>query len=1345
MEGPGISLFQGSEGLQLNTSKQRLEEDEEQEDLKRRNEEINDLLTNAFDDLENDEEDEDDDDDNSSANSSHYQHSAKENERTNMTKQRLPFKTQTSAQLSNDYGAYDHVDNSMNCNHDITKNYRTESDIELSTSEIQKDMSLYGQTATPHKNNKSIEADNLTIDTSYELARLPNSSCPRNLESHGEDGYTFNENYLYNYETPSNHYNNHGKHYANNGYIENYGNNVQCKQIQEFGGGDNVTSEDINHCFKVSPNGKMLDENMIYKTAEYSSKEQLEVLYTVRMKEIKRLTEELQQLQQEKETEKDQFSRKVVLLQAEVERSNISRNQAQHALIDAKAEIMDLQAQMASLKEKNAVLETSNQNMAEELAIAKDSVVDLQQKVNVLERVHALQSSDKVHEKFLKQAQEKHAVEIRNMQTQIDVLTDKLNTKEASYTALEHKLADIRRAHEALILEKGDTMNRLAQVLEKSQAQCRNLMATNSDQHVLQLQTQVKILSQEKEDMQKNIQELQNKLEIAKNETANYDSLATALEEESDSIRQMKLGDFHNRSKSKPCDDITNKLRGELQRCLAGQAVKRKEINRLENTLSQKEKELAKTSALAESCRQETGRYAKRVSELEQELKSLLTDQALKANAQIQKLSSHLNDVKKQYEMLKEEKINLEQKLEEAQAINQETLKKLHQESVNMQEKEAIEEYNKEYLEIHAKAVERVRDEAKLEIVQLSVQLEQTQKELDHVKELYIDVCGSKEQLINEHKEEIRMLKENYADLDARQKDMEKLENEFQIQLKITEKLNKDCEVYKNKIIELQRDLASEKRKKEEYTKKIHQEIERAKEEALNELRNAHPNQQISVLLPDHCSEHLQKISQLEEDNARLEEKCQMAAEDHKRLSEYQVELDDSRLKIAQMEISHESWKKKYNNAITERNELLTRISALDSQLSALNKKLKAEDSNDVKLKITRVQIENEGLKSRCETLLSEKNMFRDKIAQLESELSEAKKIIKSFETKSKDNNDVSIRAKVELEKELSQYKDLVKQLDNQLHDLKDKKEECDNLRQRIEQLEKDVQEKEEKLNKIKELEHIKEERDQLLVKLNSQTTQFEECLKNQRQVSAELNLSPRTLRDETDFQKIREVVVKEVREEMEQKVIQELRAIEEQYREKRKELEERYKVILLELQTRYNEKAQEVETLKDTVLSEKEELKQKDDDVEEERNLMAHVMTTWVEEIKDIKAREESMKDEIQRIREMEESLRIECNDLKEKEKEMKSSIDTLKNKYHAAKRSAINYKEHAERKEKFFLSECKRIEEGYKKAMTQVQQKHDAVISAYEKQVATKVKELECQYRERIEQMAFRSSDCL
>lgn len=118
--------------------------------------------------------------------------------------------------------------------------------------------------------------------------------------------------------------------------------------------------------------------------------------------------------------------------------------------------------------------------------------------------------------------------------------------------------------------------------------------------------------------------------------------------------------------------------------------------------------------------RQEAAQYAKRINELEQELRSVLTDEAVKANAKIQKLSDHLNDMKKQYELVREKNINLEQKLEEALAINQEKLKRMHQETMEQQEKEAIDEYNKEYLEIHAKAVERVKQESQMEIVQLS-------------------------------------------------------------------------------------------------------------------------------------------------------------------------------------------------------------------------------------------------------------------------------------------------------------------------------------------------------------------------------------------------------------------------------------------------------------------------------------------------------------------------------------------------------------------------------------------------------------------------------------------------
>ncbi|XP_012216958.1 putative leucine-rich repeat-containing protein DDB_G0290503 isoform X2 [Linepithema humile] len=1362
--GPGLSLFQGSDSIQLNTATQRLEEDEEQEDKKRRDEELKDLLTNAFNDLENN-------DDVSSVDSSHYHDdNTRDIDCTDTVvnydlESVMPGKGQV-VQLQKEFDVCDRVENLNNYDHDVKTNCKPDTEV----SGMQIDFDLYRQTGTPYGNNRLSDSNSTVLETPYELTKPPAGYHRKMHPPKSAEEYTFGENYPYNYETPSNHYNTHiTKKYSNNGFTDAYENNVQNKQIHEFGGGDNVTSEHMNHCYKTSPNGRPIDDDTGYKTAEYNSKEQLEVLYSVRMREINRLTEELQQLQLEKEDEKDKMNRKLMLLQAEVDRINISRTQAQNALVDAKTEIADLQMQMESLKEKNAVLEKTNQNITEELNVARGSVMDLQQKIAILERAQALQTNDKIHEKFLKQAQEKHAVEMHNMQTQIDLLTDKLNDKETSYVALEDKLVEARRAQESLMVEKGHTMNQLAQALEKSQAQCRNLMTTNTAQQVVQLQAQVKILSQEKEELHKNEQELQNKLQLAKSDIAQYDSLlATTLEEESDSIRQMKLGEL-NKSKSKPVDDITNKLRIELNRCLAGQAVKRKEINRLENTLSQTEKELSKARTVAETCQQEAARYAKRINELEQELNSVLTDEAMKADAKIQELSNHLNDVRKQYKLLRDEKSNIEQQLEETLAVNQEKLKKMHQETMEQQEKEAIDEYNKEYLEIHAKAVERVKQEAQMEIVQLSVQLEQTQKELDHVKELYINVCGTKEQLIDEHKNEIKMLKNKYAAMESHQKDMEKLENELQTQVKLRNKLTKESEEFKSKIIELEKDLTYERRKKEDHMRKIHSEIEKAKEEALHELRNAHPNQEISFLLPDHCSKHLEKISQLEEDCKRLEEKLQIALQEQEKLSDYQTELDNAKLTIAQKDISKESWKKKYEKVASERKDLLAKISKLDSELSNLKRITKLDDSDDVKLKMIRFQAENETLKSRCDNLLSERDTCKEKISELETELFDTRKKISGFEGRlsgRRKSGEVTLNSKSELEKELSRYKDLVTQLSRLNNSKGEHANESIMLEQRIQQLEQDLRNKDEKLNRlVKDFEKIKDERDQLVVKLRNQAKQFEQYVKSQNKVSAELNLSPRSTNDSTDFQKMKEIITKEVREEMEPKVAKELKGIEEQNLEKRKELEEKYKTVILEWQTKCNERDQEVTTLRAGIMAEKmrvsqisqivgkkleicnqelqtrrlqiekleADLKKKENEIDEDRNWMAQMMTIWVAELKECQAKETEKDVEIQKLKSNGEKLSSEIKALKDKEKHIKSNMDQLKRKYEKAKETAINYKSYAKAKEKHLLSECKRIEEGYKKAMDEVQQN----CGVFNEQYAAKVKALETLYSEKEEQM--------
>lgn len=71
------------------------------------------------------------------------------------------------------------------------------------------------------------------------------------------------------------------------------------------------------------------------------------------------------------------------------------------------------------------------------------------------------------------------------------------------------------------------------------------------------------------------------------------------------------------------------------------------------------------------------------------------------------------------------------------------------------------------------------------------------------------------------------MLKNKYATTESHQKDVEKLENELQTQNKLYNKLIKESESFKSKIIDLEKDLAYEKKKKEDHTKKIHSEIER--------------------------------------------------------------------------------------------------------------------------------------------------------------------------------------------------------------------------------------------------------------------------------------------------------------------------------------------------------------------------------------------------------------------------------------------------------------------------------------------------------------------------------------
>lgn len=66
----------------------------------------------------------------------------------------------------------------------------------------------------------------------------------------------------------------------------------------------------------------------------------------------------------------------------------------------------------------------------------------------------------------------------------------------------------MRRAHEALMVEKADTMNRLTQALEESQAHCHNLMSNNNGQESLKLQAELNLANRKKDELKKIVEDL---------------------------------------------------------------------------------------------------------------------------------------------------------------------------------------------------------------------------------------------------------------------------------------------------------------------------------------------------------------------------------------------------------------------------------------------------------------------------------------------------------------------------------------------------------------------------------------------------------------------------------------------------------------------------------------------------------------------------------------------------------------------------------------------------------------------------------------------------------------------
>ncbi|XP_069678990.1 centrosomal protein of 152 kDa-like isoform X2 [Periplaneta americana] len=687
------------------------------------------------------------------------------------------------------------------------------------------------------------------------------------------------------------------------------------------GAGDNPeVSAHYTHCFKISPFG---DKNEQYRNAEYGSMEQLQVLYDMRVREVHHLAEQLEQEKQKSTREKDQLYRKFALSEAEKERAKQQHTQVTKLLTSSKEKVSELEKEVETLKGNLKNMEESNMKIANELDAVTTSAKDLEQKVCFLER-NKFSNADTL----LRGLQERHDKEIQNMRNQMESVQAQLRAKVSECDNLHQRLTDLTRTHEAQIVEKTDTINQLMVNLEESQRHCQNLMTKVDNRKIIA----------EREELEKEMQKLRTELNTARTDLKHYEAVAQfglLGAEDSDSF-------VMNHKSSAPSNDLNIRLRDELQRCLAGLQMKRKEIKRLKSQV------------------EDQGRV---IEEMKKNTEH---------SAEVSNLKSELAALKLEKESLKDELLSVRQN--------------------NVEEKKrAIDKHSEEYIQWHDQTLVRVRQEAEQQIQSMSadfsIRLKDMQNECDRVKNLYIEVCASKDQLLTalecEQKAKNDLLrhlnltneklKSVQKDLEVEQKKMAKFQNLRQSS--DIEELQRAVDCEKERVKALEAELRAAQERDRHYATTVSEEIEKAKLEAMKQfqinykststmidaatspLRSHSDNDELTKVVAALESKHHEELEQVKQESvkcladelsaceARHRQQLEQAEEEYSRnLATFRGLIDSKTqevevLKQAMLEERDKLRSERENCKVTE--ELLNRT----REVELLEKKLKLCDS----------------------------------------------------------------------------------------------------------------------------------------------------------------------------------------------------------------------------------------------------------------------------------------------------------------------------------------------------------------------------------------------------------------
>ncbi|KAK7070447.1 hypothetical protein SK128_014349, partial [Halocaridina rubra] len=355
--------------------------------------------------------------------------------------------------------------------------------------------------------------------------------------------------------------------------------------------------------------------------APETSYDQLKLLYEARGRELDKMVEELSKVKSDNIRSVRVLQHKINLLISEKESKEISLKHSQVLVTERDALIKKMQEDLNELQKKNHANEESMKKLQLELESSDSTISSLECQITQLKSADSLARNQQLHDDFVKKLRQGNEAERELLLRKIQLAEQGSASHQEEAKTLREQLKTLRREYDEVLLQKMEAVTKLTIAGQQLQKQYEDLLQSHGSQKTLEMQLRIKCLENEKGNLEKTNKTLESELKTAREElkgleiALKYDIFRDASTSEN-SLVQLGIKKVLNyddtvskesdvSEKAVSATQALTKMREELKKSIMANKMKRDEIARLHEDLRKKQDLLKKCQSDLKSSRVE--------------------------------------------------------------------------------------------------------------------------------------------------------------------------------------------------------------------------------------------------------------------------------------------------------------------------------------------------------------------------------------------------------------------------------------------------------------------------------------------------------------------------------------------------------------------------------------------------------------------------------------------------------------------------------------------------------------------------------------------------------------------